>query len=122
MSEVSSPHDVRNFSTFVASLEDGSLHSELTDALRDLVATLSDEARDRGGKPKGKISLSIELKLDSGVIEANTEFKVAKPKSVRSKTIFWATPENNLTRSNPKQQELPLRDVTSAGAGLVQAV
>jgi hypothetical protein len=27
--------------------------------------------------------------------------------------MFWATPENNLTRRNPRQADLPFRDVNS---------
>ena len=106
------PHEMRNFSTLLSSLEDGQLHSELSEAITEVVAAIQDHARDIGGKPK------IDFKMDSGMIEIISDLKVSKPKPVRSKTMLWATPDNNLTARNPKQHELPLRDVTASSSAV----
>lgn len=100
----------RSFSTLVAGLEGGSIHDDLTRAVQDIVAELHDTRQNQGGKPKGRLVLSIEFKLDSDVIEAVTDVKVTLPKQVRGKTILYATPDNNLTPRNPKQQEFGFRD------------
>lgn len=101
----------RAFATLVGDLEDGALHDELSRAVPEIVAQLHDILVQQGGKPKAKLTLTLGFVLDSGVIEVKGEVKVALPELRRGKTIFYATPDNSLTRRHPKQQELPLRDV-----------
>lgn len=103
---------VRSFGQFLAEAENGQLHTDLSTALQDLVAALSDAAANTGGKPRGKLTLTLDFRIDGGVVEVNAEHKITRPKQVRARSIFWATPENHLTRLNPRQRELPLRDVT----------
>lgn len=104
----------RAFSTFIGDLEEGRLHAELTSQIRDIVAELHNVLIDQGGKPKAALAIKLNFKLDSGVIEVDAETKATLPKRLRSKSIFYATPSNDLTRRNPKQTELPLRDVSRA--------
>lgn len=111
-----------SFSTFLAQLSDGEFNTDLTDQMRDLVAALSDCFADNGGKPGGKIAITLSFKLDDGIVEVKPDLKVTKPKVAQRKSVFWATPGNNLTRRNPKQQELPLRDVSSKSDGTIRAV
>lgn len=110
---MSNDQTIRSFNAFLGSLEDGRMHTELTEQLTVALSEMHDAALDRGGKAKSKISISIDLKLEDGVVEASGEFKVTLPKAARGRTIFWETPEGNLSRANPKQAEL-FRDVTSA--------
>lgn len=114
MTEIAAP-PARNFAAFLSQVEDGELHQALTDAQRDLIAKLIDHARDVGGRPKGRIVVDIGYQLDkSGMIEIVADFKVTTPKTVRGKSVFYPTPENNLSRHNPRQSDM-FRDV-SAGA------
>lgn len=104
---------LHNFAQVIAALEDGDLNSNLTDKMRDLIAEINDVAKEKGGKAGGTISLTIAFKYDSGVIEVCAADPVLKkPKETRRKTLMWATPGNLLTQKNPKQQELPFRDVS----------
>jgi len=105
------PGEIRNFGTFVADVEDGELHTELTKAVREIVAELHNVAMDQGGSPKGALSITLGFKLDRGVIEVESAVKTTLPKRRRQRSIFYATADNNLTRRNPRQAELPLRDV-----------
>lgn len=106
----------RSFGVFLAELEDGRLHGDLSSALRDLVASL-EEASARGGKPRGKLSVTMNFALDDGIVECTADYAVKAPKLARGRSIFWVTPDNNLTRRNPAQADLPFRDVTiPAGA------
>jgi hypothetical protein len=111
----------RSFSTLLTDLEDGALHAELSDQIKDIVAKLHDTAAEQGGKPSAILTIKMGFKLDSGVIEVAADVKATLPKRSRRKSIMYATPDNNLTRRNPRQQELPLRDV-NASAGVARAV
>ena len=78
------------------------------------------EAASRTGKAKGSLSLEIAFELRDGVIEVVADFKAKAPKLARGRSIFWATPDNNLTKRNPRQPDLPFRDVSvpRAASGL----
>lgn len=104
---------LRTFSTFLAAVEDGKLHADLTDVLRDIVAGLNDlRAEHGGGKYTGGMKLDITFTLDNGVMEVNTKIDTKMPKPARPKAIMWVTPENMLSASNPKQPSL-FRDATA---------
>jgi hypothetical protein len=45
------------------------------------------------------------------MIEVRADHKAKMPKVVRPRSMYFATPNNNLTGRNPKQRELPLRSV-----------
>jgi hypothetical protein len=109
------PGVARNFSSFLVMVEEGRLHGDLTEGLRDLVAKIHDAAREGAGKAEGAVKLSLKLKLAGGVIEVIGDCKFDTPKAPRSRSIFWATPENNLTAQNPRQGNL-FRDVTGPAA------
>lgn len=115
------PNAARSFSTFLPMVENGQLHGDLSEALRDLVAEISDAAAEGGGKAKGEISLTLSFSLDGGMFEVTGKYAVKKPRQVRGRSIFWATPENWLTQSNPRQRDM-FRDVTSGDAGQVRTV
>jgi hypothetical protein len=117
----SSPHDIRSFSTLVTSLEDGALHAEITDEMKTLIADLQNHAAENGGKPKGKLVLTIDLKFADGVFDVQSDFKITAPKTTRRRTVLWSTPDNNLSRANPRQQELPLRTI-DMGSSTIKAV
>lgn len=102
-----------NFSSVLVSLERGQLHHDATLALRDLVATLSEAGATRG-KAKGKLVITLDLDLKDDVISIVGKLEAKGPKLSRPQSVFWATPENNLTLRNPKQQEMGLvRDAST---------
>jgi uncharacterized lipoprotein YbaY len=103
---------------FIAESEDGRLHSDLTDALQELVEALR-EAAQRTGKAAGKLDISFALKFDDGIVETIADFKVKAPKLARGRTIFWATHDNQLTKRNPAQPDLPFRDVSVPRSGAI---
>lgn len=101
-----------NFNQFLAGVHEGSFHEELTEKLTDLVGRMSNEFQDNGGKPKAKITITLDMKLDGGVFEITPDVKIKEPPRARSKAVFWATPDNRLTKVNPRQGNLPLHDVS----------
>lgn len=101
----------RPFMDFLREHRSGSTHDELSDALNALVAAVTDEGK------AGKLTLTIAIKpagRDSGALEVAAEIKAAPPKPAPGVAIFFATPENNLVRQDPRQAALELREIGPA--------
>jgi len=113
MSEAASSATIRSFSALVGVVEDGQLNNDLDQAVVDLVGTIQDAANSRNGKAKGRITVTIDMATDGGIITVSSDYAIKKPKVARANSVFWATPDNRLSRRNPKQSELPLRDVNA---------
>ena len=96
---------ISNFSQFLALHANGLRNDELTNALNDMIAELSNRVLDQGGKQKGKISLDVNIEIDKGIIEITTSQKATLPRDT-DKSVYWATPDNKLTQSNPKQPDM----------------
>lgn len=121
--EATKKEDARSFNTFLLMLEDGALHADLSEALRELNAEMNNHAHITGGKSKGRLTLDIDFSLDGAVFEITSDFKLKLPKSKRARSVAWSTPGNNFTPNNPKQMTLfGVRDVTSSGSGDIRNV
>ena len=108
---------LRSFGQFLSAVQEGDLHGDLSGELQDVVATLNEIRATDGGTPKARITLTFDLALDKhGLVEVTADYAVKTPKAARSKTTFWTTADNNLTRRNPRQMELGLRDATPGRA------
>lgn len=91
----------RPFTDVLNSLRYGTLNDDLTKALNDLTTKCADTGR------QGKLTLVLNLKPGKGgQIEIFDDIKVTAPKEERGSSIFWATPEGNLTRDDPKQRSI----------------
>ncbi|MBS1014459.1 hypothetical protein [Acetobacter persici] len=115
MDDQQKPHDpttMRQFSQIIVECEDGQFNADLSDALRDLIGDLHNAAVSANGRAKGNMTVKIDFKLDGGVMTLTTDYSTKAPKAARAHSVFWATPENNLSRRNPKQRELELRTVS----------
>lgn len=115
MTDPTTPPPARNFNTFIAQVQDGAFHAELSDKLRELIGDLSNHKASYGGKAIGTMTIKLGFTLDAGVVEIMAKAETTTPKAPTTKTIMWVTPENNLTGANPKQAKLPFRDVTVGG-------
>ena len=105
--------EIHNFSQLIAQHEDGALNADLSNKLRDIIASLNQQFIDHGGKPTASLTVKLGFKLDSHCVEVTVNATESLPKEARGKTIYWSTSGNMLTRSNPRQQELPFRDVST---------
>ena len=101
------PGNPKPFSQFLLEQRNGSLHGELSDTLRELV-----EAVVQHGKP-GALTLTVKVSPTKsyGQYEVVDEVKVKAPEPDRGASLFFADDRGNLSRSNPRQPELPLREV-----------
>lgn len=88
----------------------GQTHDELSEALRELVAAVTQEGA------AGKLTLVISVKPmgKNDGLEVGCEIKLAPPKETPGKSIFFATPNNDLVRADPRQQLMELREIAPA--------
>lgn len=107
-----------SFQQFIGVVEDGQLHSDLTNALQRLIADMQTHQINVGGNPKGKLAINFEFKLDqSGVIEVTGNYSTTAPKRVGGRSVFWVTPDGHMTGRNPKQMDM-LRDASGSAQPL----
>lgn len=94
------------------------LGEEATEALNDLVHATTETGK------AGSITLTIKMKPiggKAGQMELDTDVKTKLPTPTRGKTILFTTPDNNLQRSDPRQQTLEgVRDVAQESAAQQQ--
>lgn len=114
----------RTFAQFIQQIEEGRLHADLSAALRDIAAEMTDHANNYGDKAAGKLSLSLAFKLENGVFQIAGDFKVETPKPRRMKTIMWASAENYFSPHNPRQMQMfaPTPRVVDSGPGEVRTI
>lgn len=100
----------RTFAQTIDALRFGTLGTELTDALREVVNSCATTGK------AGAVTLTLALKPGKGgQIEVFDEVKVKLPKPEKGSSLMFATPDNNLSREDPRQMSLPgLRTVAMA--------
>jgi hypothetical protein len=87
-------------------LESGGLLDELSDSQHRLI-----DAIRLAGKG-GELVIKLAYKPDGrGQMNIKADIKVNEPKMSRGTSLFFLTPEGNLTRRDPRQQDLALRPV-----------
>jgi hypothetical protein len=95
------------FNQVLLDIRQGSLHAELSEHLQELVATVAE--REKPG------TLTLTLKVSPAgrktqQYEIADDVTVRPPKPERGSSLFFAL-DGNLSRSDPRQPELPLREV-----------
>jgi hypothetical protein len=112
----------RNFGVFLSQVDDGAFIEELSkisDALND---ELSRHAQNHS-KAKGSLTIVLTFAHDQkGVVEVHTDLKTKAPKATRSKSIFWQNDKGQLVNKNPKQPDLPFRDVNAVDKATRDAI
>ena len=88
----------------------GLTHDELSDALRDLVAAVTDEGK------AGSLTFTVKIKpMGKGEgLEVSADIKSKPPAKTPGVSIFYATPENSLVREDPRQKSMDLREIGPA--------
>ena len=106
----------QSFNVFLADLNDGKTLAGLTADFRELLQAVI--AHGRSGSMTLKLKVSPAVKGDREVdkITIVAERKLELPKPDQPQDFFWLTAEGAPSRKHPRQQELPLRQVSSAPA------
>lgn len=101
----------RPFPDFLREHRGGLTHDELGDKLQELVAAVTAEGKG------GSLTLTIKVSPSAtGALDVSDEIKLVLPKETRSHSLFFATPDNNLVREDPRQTKMELRSITPATA------
>ncbi len=100
----------RPFLDFLREHRNGVMHDQLSDKLQECVASVADE----GGTAKLTITITIKpAGAGEGALMVTDEIKTTLPKEKVGGSIFFASPDNNLIREDPKQHKLPLAEITN---------
>lgn len=106
---------VKSYGTLIQSLEEGQLHSDLTDQITTITKALKDHLKDHGGSPKAKLEVKLNFQLKSGVVQVSATTSTTLPVAPRSQSILWADDDGNLCRQNPRQRDM-FTDVNAEAA------
>ncbi|WP_163833344.1 hypothetical protein [Spartinivicinus ruber] len=97
------------FSQTVAYINRGSLDSELTETLSELVQAVRDTCK------AGSITLQLKVQMLSAnnedTVKITPNIKSSIPQHEQPQAIFWSTADGDLLRNDPKQSELDLKTV-----------
>jgi hypothetical protein len=99
---------VRPFAAVLQEHRNGGLHSELSERLAEVVSAVR-----QLGKP-GAVTVTLTLKPADGqgnAVVVTDEIKTKVPQPERPSGLFFADDHGNLSRRDPRQPELPLRQV-----------
>lgn len=93
---------IRQFTDVIRDMRFGEMLDELDCDLNQLVTAVESTGK------SGTLTITMTLKpSSSGAIEVTDAVKVKLPKLAKGSSLFFATPEGNLVRNNPRQDELP---------------
>lgn len=108
---------VRLFTDVLRDMRFGETLDELSDEFNKLVNSVENTGR------AGEMTLQIKLKPSTaGAIEVTDLIKVKLPAPLKGSSLFFATPEGNLVRNDPRQKEIPgLKEVGANSQPLKEA-
>lgn len=98
----------RQFADVLRDLAGGTTYEDLTAGLALVVEAVQDTRK------MGEVSVKLKVKPngESSVIITD-EIKLKAPEATRGETVFFTTAGGNLLRDDPKQDKLPLREVSA---------
>lgn len=99
----------RPFVEFLQEQRKGALHHELSDALQ----TVINAVRETGKKGRVTITVSVSPSAKgTGMVIVSDDVRVVAPAGDRGASLYYVDTDGNLSRNDPNQQNLPLREVT----------
>lgn len=96
------------FNHVVSTLRNGHTQDELSRELNELVNACRETCK------VGELTIKIKVRPDkagNGQYSLEDDYSCKKPKPERGSTFYFGTPEGNLQRDDPAQQNLNLRQV-----------
>ncbi len=107
----------RAFADVIRELSSGEDYEDLTTKLGEVVTGVIETGK------VGEITLKLKVKPNGeGSVLASADIKAKVPEKSRRETIFFATSSGSLVRNDPRQADLPLRDVSAAERPLKEAI
>lgn len=100
---------LRPFNQWLLEQRGGTLHGELTDELAKVVAACLETEK------AGSLTVTIAIRPEEGgIVLVSDEIKAKVPEN-RGAALYYANERGSLSRENPRQPQLPLREVPGAG-------
>lgn len=101
---------IRLFSDVLRDMRFGETLDEISTEFNKLVTAVESTGK------AGELTFKVKLKpSSSGAIEVIDDIKSKIPQLAKGTSLFFATPEGNLVRNNPRQDDLPgLKEVPVA--------
>jgi len=104
----------RSFTRFLEQVAEGEANGELSRALQKLTVACATHAKLQNDTVGGSLELKLNLSVEpGGIVGVSYSVKTKEPDPKRAGSIFWTTKGGNLSVENPRQQKLPLREVTA---------
>jgi hypothetical protein len=105
---------IRPFADVLLEMQSGLVHGDLTTRLHELTTAVREHGKG------GAISLTIKVepvtKGDGGTVTVSGAIAAKIPRSEPKKSIFFLAEDGNLSRDDPRQLHLPLREVAAPAA------
>ena len=115
-----------SFADVIATSTRGAINDDATAEMRKLVAEMQTVQRNRGGEPKGKMTLELSFKVnENGVFEITSDIKVKRPAMAKTRAFLFATKDGSLSEEDQRQMKLPLgevKDVSTASTSNVRDI
>lgn len=99
------------FGAFLHEHRSAGLHNEAGEGLAALVAAVIENQK------KGSLTITINVepaKGDERSVVVSDVLKVKAPEPSKPQSRFFSDPHGNLSRRDPRQPELPLRDASAS--------
>ncbi len=95
------------FAAFVQEQRGGALHGEMSDGLVELVQAVRETGK------AGTIALTVKVapNKDGVTVTVTDKMKLTLPEGERGAAIFFADEHGNLMRRDPRQLEMPLKEL-----------
>jgi len=104
--------EARPFTQFVQEQRRGALHQELSEHLAETVNAVMEHAK------AGQVTIVLKIKpAGDGMVQIFDEVKVRLPEGEKPPSIFFVDERGNVQRQDPRQAELPLRNIERKAAG-----
>lgn len=100
---------VKPFAAFLQETAAGRTHDELSQGLHDLIEAVKDTGK--AGKLQLTISVKPAAKNNRDAVNVTDMVVIKAPTGERPESFFFIDTAGNLTRENPRQPQLPLREV-----------
>ncbi len=120
---IASPRET--FCRELQTMQRGAFDDEITAAVRELVVEMTQAVEKGTSKPKAKLTITVDLTLDRGMMDLTADFAVKHPKKVRGRTVMYPGPGGTLLPHDPQQLSLEVpgaRDAAVEGTRNVRVV
>jgi hypothetical protein len=96
----------RPVTQFLMEQRRGALHEEFSDLLAETVAAVTEHGK------VGAVTLKLQIKpAGDGMVQIFDGLSAKAPEGSKEPSLFYVTESGSVSRSNPRQDELPLRNV-----------